>query len=760
MRPALRLAAFLLTVGVMAAPVTAGPVQDNAPGTATIRGLVLDGANGSPVQDVLVQLQDAGQKVKTDSLGRFELSGVKPGRQTVYVSIVGFILVRRPVQVAAGETLDLTIALTEGTGTYSETVTVTTERFPEQEKAVPSQQTLGSADIQNLRNLLTNDPMRAIQVLPGVTTGDDFRSEFSVRGSAFSRLNFTFDGIASSFLLHTVQQVQDGGSIAMVNGDILGGITLLNGSYPQRYGNRLGAELDFQMREGSRDRAQMRIGVSGTDFSLVTEGPLGRRKAGAWLISVRKSYLEMLLKQISDENDFGFGFSDVQSKLVYDVSSRHQLELSLVAGRSRLDQTVPAEEVNETQDGKNAAQLANLAWRFTPSRSIVLTQRVAIAGNQFKNTNAAGAELGSGRGQDVTWRADLVVDRSAAFTFESGGQVQWQKRRAVERLFFNPQQPDRLLQSYDDSAVAASVYGLVRWSPVEQITIAPGVRGDRWSLSNETSASPWVQAEWRMSPALKLRAGAGVHRQFPGFEEVVGTRSGTDLEPERAVHTDVGFERTLGRDARVQVTFYRRSEEGLLRLPGSEIRVVNGQLVGPSLTSRWVNALDGGAHGVELLVQRRSSSGLSGWLSYSYGINRYEDSRTGERFDGDEDQRHTFNAYGIYRVTDRFSLAGKLRLGSNVPLVGYWEQRGEDYFVGTTRNALRVPRYSRLDVRANRTFNWQTRRLTLFVEVMNVFGHDNVRFNSPAINVRTRQAFGLFESMIPFVPSAGVLIEF
>jgi hypothetical protein len=26
--------------------------------------------------------------------------------------------------------------------------------------------------------------------------------------------------------------------------------------------------------------------------------------------------------------------------------------------------------------------------------------------------------------------------------------------------------------------------------------------------------------------------------------------------------------------------------------------------------------------------------------------------------------------------------------------------------------------------------------------------------------VRTRQAFGIFESMIPLVPSAGVLIEF
>jgi hypothetical protein len=92
--------------------------------------------------------------------------------------------------------------------------------------------------------------------------------------------------------------------------------------------------------------------------------------------------------------------------------------------------------------------------------------------------------------------------------------------------------------------------------------------------------------------------------------------------------------------------------------------------------------------------------------------------------------------------------------------VGYWEQRGENTFVSATRNGLRVPVYARLDVRANRTFNYRRRRLTLFAEVLNAFARDNVRMTPPGINVRTRQAFGLFETMIPLMPSAGILLEF
>lgn len=197
---------------------------------------------------------------------------------------------------------------------------------------------------------------------------------------------------------------------------------------------------------------------------MVAEGPLGRGKSGSWLVSARKSYLELLLKQIDDEDDFGFGFSDLQSKLVYDVAPAHRAELTIVAGRSRLDQESTVEELNEVHDGRNSAVLVNGSWRFTLSPRVVLTQRLALGVNDCSNVNAAGGEQDRGSGNDVTWRADVAAIRSDALTIEGGAQAQWQRRALTGRFF-----PDRALavttEHYDDERRLASAYAQARWCP-------------------------------------------------------------------------------------------------------------------------------------------------------------------------------------------------------------------------------------------------------------------------------------------------------
>jgi hypothetical protein len=205
---------------------------------------------------------------------------------------------------------------------------------------------------------------------------------------------------------------------------------------------------------------------------------------------------------------------------------------------------------------------------------------------------------------------------------------------------------------------------------------------------------------------------------------------------------------------------YNRDESDMIRRFGSETRVENGRVLRALRTAVNANRLDGYARGIELLVQRSSAHGISGWASYAFAHNRYRDSVTGERFWGDFDQRHTLNAYGSYRWSERASFVAKLRVGSNFPIPGYFGERAGSYFLTSARNTARLPVYSRLDLRANRTFNWSRRRLTLFAEVINVLNRENVRFDPPGINVTTRQTGRPFDSMLPIVPSAGVLIEF
>ena len=258
---------------VLSASVTRAFAQDT---TATVRGVIVDARDGTPLREVSVRLQ-GGKTTVTGDDGRFELTDVTPGAHELYVSVVDFMLVKRTIAVPAGGVLDITIPVAPGTGTYAESVTVHPLNEFAPATAAVSEQTLPSSELQQLRGLITNDPFRAVQVLPGVAAGDDLRSEFTVRGYAVDHMNFTFEGVPAPFLVHTVQGIHDSGSVAMVNGDILDDIVLSTGSYPQHFGGRTGAELDFH----ACAKAHATVCRATSASVLPTRPPWWRGRSGA-----------------------------------------------------------------------------------------------------------------------------------------------------------------------------------------------------------------------------------------------------------------------------------------------------------------------------------------------------------------------------------------------------------------------------------------------------------------------------------------------
>jgi hypothetical protein len=748
---------FLLSVPGSLSAITAAARQPE--GHGRIEGRVVDARTAGGLARVLVAIDDGGPATRTDDEGRFELPQVPAGSQRLVVSLVGYAFARRDVNLRPGETVTLLVPLSEGTGAYTETITVAADPFRGGDRGVVSQQVLGSADIQNLRGVAADDPLRAVQALPGVATGDDLRSEFSVRGSGFSRMNLTVDGFPTPFLLHTVRAVEDysaSGSVAMINSDILEDVTLLNGGYPQRYGNRTGAAVDFRLREGSRERRQIRAAASGTNASIVLEGPLGSARRGSWLVSGRQSFLNLIVERLVDEG-LHFDFSDAQAKLTYDLTSAQRLEVAVIAGRSRLDITRDTLDADDLHLGRNASALAVASWRLTSSRGLV-SARLLGARNWFGNDALSGVRLDKGFDNQAGARLEGRLALGRALDLEGAVQADWAEQTRTRRRFSSGLREYPIVNDYAGHATRSGGYVQLRWT-TGGLTLLPGARVDHWSLTGEGTASPWVQGEWRLASSLALRGGTGVYRQFPDFEHVLGAWAQRTPRAERAAHYDLGIEHRLGPATRWQIAVYDRQEHGFVRRPAAETRLVDGRIVRGFTSAPYEASLDGFARGIEILVQRRSPNGLAGWAAYSYGRNRYRDALTGESFWGDQDQRHTVNLYGFYRISDRTSLSGKLRAGSNSPAPGYYGDVGGAFVLTDRRNELRLPAYARLDLRANRTYQWGHRRLTLFAEVMNALNRANVRFNPPSVS-STGAVRHIFERMMPIVPSAGVLVEF
>jgi len=733
--------------------------------TGTIRGVVLDTRGGVPLRRVSVRLQKTERVTVTDDDGRFEIDQVPAGDQELYVSAVDFILVKRAVSVKAGETADVTVVMAEGTGTYTETVTVVGAAPARDDPTTPAEQTLRGNELQQLGSVLVNDPMRAIQTMPGVVAGDDFRGDFSIRGAGVGRTSFVFEGISTDFLLHSPQELRNSASIAMLNGDVVDGVSVANGSYPQRHGNRTGAEVDFRMRDGSRERVKSETTISLIDASSVAEGPLGTTGRGSWLIAARASYLDLLAQQLYPNQADTVGFSDAQAKITFDLNARQQVQFGLTAGRSRFEQA-PGDSVVRNFEGDvevgtstNRSAIAVLSWRYQPSPRLSLTERMAADVNAFATTDVGGGESNRDA-HDVVSRTEWSFAPCAGVVFEGGGEVRWSSASGRQTVRVPADFPPIPADVYAASTVGTSAFAQVRVTSSTGASLVPGIRLDHWSLASDTSVSPWIEASLPISRRLTLRAGGGIYRQEPGLIELKGFGGNLSLAPERAYHADVGLESRISPTVRWQATLYNREDRDLIEPPEIGERLLGGHLQPGSFASTNENALDGYARGAEWTLERRSPNGLSGWVSYALGFNHYRDRTNGDIFWGDFDQRHTVNAFGAYRVSDRLSFSARFRAGSNIPTAGYWTERGGVDFIGDARNTLRVPVYSRLDARMNRTFRWDQKRLTLFLEALNVFDRTNVRAQVPSVDSRTFQATQLYVSMLPLLPSVGIRLEF
>ena len=442
------------------------------------------------------------------------------------------------------------------------------------------------------------------------------------------------------------------------------------------------------------------------------EGPLGSSKRASWLVAVRKSYIDWLIRQIDSTSDTTFGFTDAQGKFSFDLSPRQTLRVSLIAGRSVLREEEADPGPNTLDRAQVSTLIGNAQWRFTPSAAFTISQQAYALHATYSNQVVDGRTREEGRDLDLTWRGAAEWNPRPGHLIEVGAQAQTLDAERIDRRF-TAQSASTLIDATGDAWSAAG-WGQYRWTPTARISVTPGVRVERWraprnsqtpggngTISSYAKASPWLLTEVGIRSGLRARFGAGIQHQAPTIDHSFYTRPGNDLVPERARTIEGGLEQRFGTAWRAAGTVYHRRDQDGLRFRNAEVRIADDRVVlptGPYLA----NVLTGDTRGVELVLERRSANGLNGWLSYAWNESTLTDGA--ESFPSDYDQRHTVNAYVAYRWSGRTSLSARMRYGSNFPIAGYIQEVPDGYALSQRRNGARLPAYSRLDLRADRTF--------------------------------------------------------
>jgi hypothetical protein len=822
----------ILVAGVLLMAARLASAQQPSEQAAFVEGRVLAATTAAPLAGARVSAND--QAVVSDATGRYRLA-LPAGRWILAARVSGHLPDTREVELHAGETRVVDLYLLEQ-ARIEEFVEVVAEASDDSEE--PSTLPVRPADVMQLAGAGEN-VFRTLQILPGVAAAEEFGSRLAVRGGGPDQNLTVLDGVE----VHNPYRLF--GLTSAFNPETIERFELNTGAFSVRYGDRLSSLLVVESRPGAA-----RTGLNGssalslTDANVVFEGGLPGGRSGSWLLTARRTYYDLVAERFVD-SDLP-AFTDVQGQLSWELAPGRRLTLFGLASREGTDAFFEGDRPGEQGDFVSEAQNELLSLRFDAvlgsrgvSRTLVSFYRnadVLDVDAQFRSdvrrSNAPDDDIGFSDSnviftrdlvvRDLALRQDLSWQASRRHQLEAGLELHG-LRTSVAWSIPGDRNPNAAngssirggaglpadLQSARDG-LRAGLYVLDRFDASGALTLEPGLRLDYAGANGRTTLSPRLGATLRLDERTRLRAGAGLFTQSPGYEKLIqadyfvdlSDTGGLALDHERSWHAVLGLERDLGSGLTLRAEGYFKSFDRLVvgRLETETERLARiarydfpeelrwSIPIEPQITSQPENAASGRSYGFDVYVARRPTSPgtrLTGWAAYTYGV--AERDSYGLRQPFDYDRRHALNLAGGWRFSPRWDLAATLQLASGfprTPVQGLRVSAVEDGsgalvperdtaggLVYTTDlgsvsnlNTNRLPLFARLDLRLSFRPGGMGGRWLFYFDVINALNRQNVgAYEALLEHDPTADQPRLVESAsqaLPFLPSFGVRLRF
>jgi hypothetical protein len=288
----------------------------------TISGNVKDEATGEILIGATITIKEIPQKgASSNAYGFYSLSA-PAGNYTLIYSFVGYMPVLHIVSLHK----DTSISITISSKNDLQEVVISNNR-PNNDNILSPQMGVDKLDMTQINNVPVifgeKDILKTISLLPGVKQASEGNTGYYVRGGASDQNLILLDEATVYNASHLF------GFFSTFNSDAIKDVSLYKGGMPAQYGGRLSSVLDVKMNEGNSKEYTVDGGVGLISSRIKLEGPIEKDK-GSFMISARRTYIDLFLKASPDSNVRGSSiyFYDLNAKFNYHFDEKNAIYLS------------------------------------------------------------------------------------------------------------------------------------------------------------------------------------------------------------------------------------------------------------------------------------------------------------------------------------------------------------------------------------------------------------------------------------------------
>ena len=580
-----------------------------------------------------------------------------------------------------------------------------------------------------------NDPLRAIEALPGVTFSTGRNAEPAVRGSSPDDNLYIIDFMPVANIFHF-----DGSSL--LNDNVIQDFKLEAAAFDAQYNNATGAVIEANSRAPYTDRKQAVIDFSFLKAGILLETPITENSAA--YLSVRQSLIHFYIENLLDDEDFEFTtvpeYYDYQAKYQLQLSDDDSISVQALGSRDKAGLLFSEDSDTVKRDpGLSGGISVN---SYFHSQGILLESTLSDStrlktgfSHMLRNI-----DLGIGlendlnaRSEDYSLRSHLTTNLNLYHTLRTGidivenhidfdGDFTAQPCTELQADCSLSENTSRIAESDNRKIYNYDVFIADDWFVTPRLSLTPGVTGSYDDYSEQTFLQGKFKFRWEFIDYWWLNGGWGQYHKFTdNFAEVAKGFGNPDLKQSTSDHYTLGIEHQLNETLLIKFDSYYKTFDDLV--------VAN---IDPT-TPRYTNDADGDAYGFELFLNKSFSEGWYGWVSAAYSETRRRNKLTGEDFKYNYDQPWIVNLVSNHELNQDWTLGFKWRYQSGqliTPVVSAAQTNVDnpDKYVPVygDLNSRRLPDIHKLDIRLDRNYQYKKWNMDLYVEVLNVYNQANV----------------------------------